>query len=250
MEQNDFSAHPAASAIADAASLNSSEYNIPAQPTYRPRHDGWDRDKMARFIECLAETGSVADAAAMVGMSRQSAYRLRSRLVGQPFDFAWEGALEFGLQQLAHRVLDRCLNGVRVPIVYKGEIVGERRVFNERASFNILQNAEIFGRMTFERDMAVRRWPEMISRLRQGPVIWTDDEKHGCDPDHPMNMNDDELDELAVAEAESDDDDNPIEAASLDLKKQVEKFFKEESHYAKPVAPFAFQRNQGRNRRL
>jgi hypothetical protein len=232
MEQNHASPHPAASVIADAAMFNlKSDQHGP-----HTRHNGWNREKMVCFIEFLAETGSVSDAAEMVGMSRQSAYKLRSRMIGQPFDFAWEGALEFGIQQLAHRLLDRCLNGVPVPVFYKGEIVGERRVFNDRASMAILQNMEKLGRLHLERDMATRRWPEMIVRLRDGPIVWTEEEMHGDDPAHPMNMDLEELEELAEEESKEDEI-TRAEAKLQTRKREAEKFGTQDSHYAKPPEP-------------
>ena len=42
-----------------------------------PRTDGWTEEKQRRFIETLADTGLVNVAAKAVGMSRESAYRLR-----------------------------------------------------------------------------------------------------------------------------------------------------------------------------
>ena len=54
----------------------------------------WTRAKMREFLRALAATASVSQAAQQVGMSRQSAYDLRARLVGRPFDLAWEVALK------------------------------------------------------------------------------------------------------------------------------------------------------------
>jgi hypothetical protein len=42
-----------------------------------PRTDGWTEEKMRRYIETLADTGQVSLAAKAVGMSRESAYKLR-----------------------------------------------------------------------------------------------------------------------------------------------------------------------------
>lgn len=189
---------------------------------------------MALFIEYLAETGSVSEAAKQVGMSRQSAYMIRSRLIGQPFDFAWEGALEFGIQQLAHTVLDRCLNGTPVPVFYKGEQVGEKRVFNERATFNILDRMSSFGRLHYERDMASRRWREMTDRLRAGPIIWTDEERHGTDPNHPMNMTKQELDDDIAYQADQKEKWGESDARTVKmdaLGKEINDFMTGESHY-------------------
>ena len=52
------------------------------------------------FLGALAEFGRVSEAARAVGMSRQSAYRLRTRLAGRgPFGRAWDRALAEGLER-------------------------------------------------------------------------------------------------------------------------------------------------------
>ena len=47
--------------------------------TERSRSDGWTGERMATFLEVLADTGIVAEACRAVGMSREGAYPLRSR---------------------------------------------------------------------------------------------------------------------------------------------------------------------------
>src|SRR3546814_13557767 len=94
------------------------------------RHNQWTRQKMRAFLAALAGTASVTDAARAVGMSRQSAYQLRARLVGPPFDIAWEVALEHGLQQLATAALERASLGVPLTHYFQGEKNGVTRGFN------------------------------------------------------------------------------------------------------------------------
>ncbi|WP_157081056.1 hypothetical protein [Novosphingobium naphthalenivorans] len=57
----------------------------------------WSCPRIHLFLRALAANGSVAAAARVVGVSRQSAYRLRRRL---PQDFAkvWDEALQIGAQ--------------------------------------------------------------------------------------------------------------------------------------------------------
>lgn len=50
---------------------------------------------MVAFLRALALGGSVAGAARGVGMSRQSAYRLRARL-GEGFGAVWDEAMRIG----------------------------------------------------------------------------------------------------------------------------------------------------------
>ena len=59
----------------------------------RSRRDGWTPERQAAFIGYLAETGSVCEAAQRVGMTRQTAYRLRRRAWAEGFASAWDSAL-------------------------------------------------------------------------------------------------------------------------------------------------------------
>lgn len=104
-----------------------------------PRADGWTPPKQAAFIEALAATACVATAAAQVGMSRESAYRLRARDGAEGFREAWEAAVDYAYHRLGEAAFDRALNGVPVPIFYRGEKVGERRHFDERLTQFLLR---------------------------------------------------------------------------------------------------------------
>lgn len=59
----------------------------------RARCDGWTPVKQAEFIGELAETRSVAEAARRVGMTRETAYRLRRRKWSSSFCAAWDAAM-------------------------------------------------------------------------------------------------------------------------------------------------------------
>lgn len=144
------------------------------------RHDGWTRERMIGFLEALVETASVSVAAQSVGMTRQTAYRLRARLIGQPFDLAWEAALEFGLQQLHNEALDRTMNGVPVPIFYGGEQVGERRHYNESLTRFLLDNPNARAKARHSpavRAAALGEWNATMKRVQTGPIVWTEAER-------------------------------------------------------------------------
>lgn len=64
-------------------------YAVPA----RVRRDGWTPLRQAEFIGWLAQTRSVAQAAAKVGMAREGAYRLRTREWADSFNVAWDAAM-------------------------------------------------------------------------------------------------------------------------------------------------------------
>lgn len=62
----------------------------------RRRRDGWTAVRQGEFVGWLAETGSVSEAAARVGASRESVYQLRRREGAEHFAAAWEFALAAG----------------------------------------------------------------------------------------------------------------------------------------------------------
>ena len=118
---------------------------IPVVPDFTPvprkyRHDGWTATRQRAFIDALAATGSVKAAAHSINMSYEGAYHLRRQPGAESFRAAWNAALDHGVQNLADAMMDRALNGVPVPIMYQGEQVAERRVYNERASMFILRH--------------------------------------------------------------------------------------------------------------
>ena len=59
----------------------------------RARRDGWTPLRQAEFIGHLAQRKCVATAARMVGMRRETAYRLRARAGAESFCAAWDAAL-------------------------------------------------------------------------------------------------------------------------------------------------------------
>ena len=98
----------------------------------------WTRERQVDFLAALAETHSVSHAARAVGMSRQSAYRLRARLRDQPFALAWDAAYQSAPHSLYHAALERAIEGVEVPHYVGGELVGTSRKFDERLTLALL----------------------------------------------------------------------------------------------------------------
>ena len=103
------------------------------------RHDGWTAERQVDFLLALSESACVEDACRTVGKSTASAYALRRRIEAVSFRTAWEAALDYGVARLADAALSRALNGVSRPVFYKGELVGERRYFDERLTMFILR---------------------------------------------------------------------------------------------------------------
>ncbi|VVT09748.1 hypothetical protein [Erythrobacter sp. EC-HK427] len=151
-----------------------------AAPSDNPatRHDGWSLAKQAAFLRQLSATHSVTEAARSVGMSRQSAYRLRSRLKGQAFDLAWEVAFHHSYDVLAHAALERALNGVEVPVFFQGEQVGSYRKYDERLTVALLARFTMGGNPAFGRPGATtechaRDFEALLARLENGEAVAT-----------------------------------------------------------------------------
>lgn len=96
------------------------------------RSDGWTPDRQRRFILALASHGGVAAAARSVGMTPQTANRLRKRADGASFACAWDKALDEGRTRSLDEALARGMEGVVVPVMRGGKVVGHRRRFDNR----------------------------------------------------------------------------------------------------------------------
>ena len=99
----------------------------------RPRHDGWTDEKQRRFIEASADTGLVSHAAKTVGMSRESANRLRRSPHGAAFARAWDAARCHAGAALEDIAFERAIEGQEQNIYNEyGDIVVTKRVLNDR----------------------------------------------------------------------------------------------------------------------
>jgi len=150
----------------------------PLPPPYVEPDDRWSKWKMARFLRELAATHSVTAAARMVGMSRQSAYKLRSRLKGQPFDIAWEAAFRHGYDNLAHAALELALEGEEVPHYYQGELVATHRRRNPQLIVQLLKmrnraGAPMLGRYGAAAEFWSEDWERMTQRVETGSATWS-----------------------------------------------------------------------------
>lgn len=104
------------------------------------RHDGWTPERQRGFIDALAETGSVRAAAHRVNMTPEGAYHLRRQPHADGFRAAWEAALNHGVTRLADIALERAIDGVLVPVYSYGQLIGERRVYNDRLLMFMLRH--------------------------------------------------------------------------------------------------------------
>lgn len=159
--------------------MPSNETDAPAKfpkSNRKPRHSEWTRPKMVLFLRELAATQSVAAAARAAGMSRTSAYNLRNRLQGTPFALGWEVALEMGMHQLAHALMDRALNGVEVQRYYHGELVSTERRYDNRLAQWVLENPWRMGRHQLSREYTGMAFDNLLERIEADSLHWGEDE--------------------------------------------------------------------------
>ena len=116
----------------DAPDYDPAEYRwVPVRR--KPRLDGWTEEKQRRFIETLADTGLVGTAAKEVGMSRESAYRLRRSPHGAAFARAWDAARHHAGGLIEDIAFERAIQGVEHEVYNDcGEVVGARLVHDNR----------------------------------------------------------------------------------------------------------------------
>lgn len=88
------------------------------------RADGWTPRRQTDFIRALAVMGTVTRACRAVGMSRQTAYKLRDRPDAADFARAWDDALMMGYDRMFEMAMERALNGVTRPRYYRGRQIG------------------------------------------------------------------------------------------------------------------------------
>jgi hypothetical protein len=78
---------------------------LPRVPPFYPvplraMRNGWTPRRQADFLGYLAETGSVSAACARVGMSRNTAYKLRKKAHAESFAAAWDAALGMPIRRV------------------------------------------------------------------------------------------------------------------------------------------------------
>ncbi|HEY0311833.1 MAG TPA: hypothetical protein VGC56_05000 [Allosphingosinicella sp.] len=107
----------------------------------RPRYDGWTEEKQRRFIEVLADTGLVSAAAKAVGMTRETAYRLRRSAHGAAFARAWDMARHHAGGLVEDIAFERAFEGVEHNVYDEnGEVVCTKRVYNDRLLMFLLSH--------------------------------------------------------------------------------------------------------------
>jgi hypothetical protein len=81
----------------------------------------------------LAQCGNVERAAQSVGMSRESAYRLRQRAAGRAFSLAWDAALLLARHRLIDDAFEMAFEGSIERTYRDGKVILEKRRREPRA---------------------------------------------------------------------------------------------------------------------
>lgn len=124
----------------------------------RARADGWTPARQGDFIGFLAESGSVAEAARQVGLTRESAYKLRRRAGAESFAAAWDAAaggaasgqgdgrhLSAPRKFTADMVAERALGVTLQVLMRRGRYVGTRRKTSDRLLLRLLARLDRLG---------------------------------------------------------------------------------------------------------
>lgn len=108
-----------------------------------PRHDGWTPERQWAFVEALADTASVSQAAKIVGMSTRSAHKLRRHPLAAEFRAACDAALGQAWGRLEQVALERAINGEVETIERDGMVIAtRRRPCSDRLLIHLLNNRE------------------------------------------------------------------------------------------------------------
>jgi len=120
------------STLGDSTTYTPEDYRwVPVRR--QARYDGWTEEKQRRFIEVLADTGLVGTAAKAVGLTRESAYRLRRAAGAEAFAAAWDAARHHAGGLIEDIVFERAIEGVAVPVFNEhGEEIASRTRYDNR----------------------------------------------------------------------------------------------------------------------
>ncbi len=149
-------------------------------PTFEPvalryRQDGLTPEKQRDYVEALADSGLVREAAARVGVSEQSVNRLRRRADAKSFNLACDAARRIGARRLHAIAWERAIEGTVKQHFYHGELKGEERVHDNRLLIHLLGKTEHLLAEPDEEARAVAgNWEPFVEALEQGlppPVL-------------------------------------------------------------------------------
>lgn len=164
-------------ANAEAPDAEPSERVIPFEPAPTRRiAKGWTAERQCAFLDVLAETGCVSEAAREVNLTPRSAYRLRDRPGGESFAKAWVHAQTLACTRLTALAFERAVHGTPDYLFRDGVLVAERRRPSDRLLMWLLTHFDSvgfgwMGRKPMGDGFTDPRWdaagqlPELMKRL-------------------------------------------------------------------------------------
>jgi hypothetical protein len=150
--------------------MNHASHEPVPPPLPATRHDGWTGDRIATFLEVLADTGLVREACRAAGRSREGVYPLRNR--DPVFAAAWRAAQAKARPVVADGLLERRITGTVEHYYRDGVLVGERRHYESWLGLAVLKRldkqAEEDGTEGTLSARIASDWPAVIEALRGG----------------------------------------------------------------------------------
>ncbi len=134
----------------------------------RPRHDGLTPRKQREYVEALADTGVVREAAARVGISEQAINRVRRRADARSFDRACQAAHMVGAGRLCSIAYERAIEGTLKGHYYHGELVSQERVHDNRLLIYLLGKVGHLLEPSREAAAICENWEPWMDALEQG----------------------------------------------------------------------------------
>jgi len=128
-------------------------------PERARRHDGITPEREREFLETLAATGCITEAAAAIGISRTALYRMRKH--DPAFSARWAEALHDAVAVLADDAFERAVKGRSEGVFYKGEQIGERVRHNDRMVMFLLRSHDpaTYGNASGQADSTTKERP-------------------------------------------------------------------------------------------
>jgi hypothetical protein len=148
----------------------------------RLRCDGWTLTKQRRFCELLAECGEVETVSRAVGMTRQTAYRLRCRKAGKAFALAWDAAMLIASRVMIDDAVLMTFHGSVEKSVRVGNTITKHRRTPAMlfATAERLRSPRILGSPTVV--AASEDWERCLDLLEQGQVYCAEDDSSPVEP--------------------------------------------------------------------
>ncbi len=108
----------------------------------RRRHDGWTAERQRIFLNTLANTGRITEAAEMADITPRSAYRLRNHPQGTAFARAWDAAMMCASGRLLGVAMERAISGTPQVVWREGRIAAETTRPSDRMLMFLLRHLD------------------------------------------------------------------------------------------------------------